>query len=210
MEADPETTDVVVMTAKLVLGRKMTVEQQDFDHYDQELMTAVVSRAEKDRQAGETAHPAHQQSPVCRGQYGSAAGGAGVDLGGLEQVHGRRATGANRLLLDECGRRPDGAADGAAVEPAPRRVSRSGRGQSHPQDQRTPGQIGRGVALGGSGRRSCPAGPSRYGRGQRSVQGGHHHARSARRHERGSAADRRGGRRGRILGAAGRQTAPNN
>jgi nucleotide-binding universal stress UspA family protein len=47
LEADPETTDIVVMTAKLVSADKMTVEQQDFDHYDQELMTAVVGRAEK-------------------------------------------------------------------------------------------------------------------------------------------------------------------
>ncbi len=46
LEADPETTDVVVMTAKLVSADKMTVEQQDLDYYDQELMTSVVSRAE--------------------------------------------------------------------------------------------------------------------------------------------------------------------
>ncbi len=46
LEADPETTDIVVMTAKLVSADKMTVEQQDFDYYDQELMTSVVSRAE--------------------------------------------------------------------------------------------------------------------------------------------------------------------
>jgi nucleotide-binding universal stress UspA family protein len=47
LEADPETTDIIVMTAKLVSADKMTVEQQDFDYYDQELMTSVVSRAEK-------------------------------------------------------------------------------------------------------------------------------------------------------------------
>ncbi len=46
LEADPETTDIIVMTAKLVSADKMTVEQQDFDYYDQELMTSVVSRAE--------------------------------------------------------------------------------------------------------------------------------------------------------------------
>jgi len=40
LETDPETTDVVVMTAKLVPAGNMTVEQHDFDHYDQELMTA--------------------------------------------------------------------------------------------------------------------------------------------------------------------------
>jgi nucleotide-binding universal stress UspA family protein len=47
LETDPETTDVVVMTAKYVPAGNMTVEQHDFDHYDQELMTAVVTCAEK-------------------------------------------------------------------------------------------------------------------------------------------------------------------
>jgi nucleotide-binding universal stress UspA family protein len=46
-ETDPETTDVVVMTAKNVPLGISTVTQQDFDHYDRELMTAVVTRAEK-------------------------------------------------------------------------------------------------------------------------------------------------------------------
>ena len=44
-ETDPETTDVIVMTAKPVAA-SMTVRQQDFDYYDRELMTAVVTRAE--------------------------------------------------------------------------------------------------------------------------------------------------------------------
>ena len=46
LETDPETTDVVVMTAKLLLPGATSVVQQDFDHYDQELMTSVVTRAE--------------------------------------------------------------------------------------------------------------------------------------------------------------------
>jgi amino acid transporter len=45
-ETDPATTDVVVMTAKLIQPGNSTVNQGDFDHYDQELMTAVVNRAE--------------------------------------------------------------------------------------------------------------------------------------------------------------------
>jgi nucleotide-binding universal stress UspA family protein len=45
-ETDPETTDVVVMTAKLMLPGNMAINQGDFDHYDRELMTAVVNRAE--------------------------------------------------------------------------------------------------------------------------------------------------------------------
>ncbi len=45
-ETDPETTDVVVMTAKVVPPGNMAVNQRDFDYYDRELMTAVVNRAE--------------------------------------------------------------------------------------------------------------------------------------------------------------------
>lgn len=45
-ETDPETTDVVVMTAKPVAAGNMAVDQHDFDHYDQQLMTAVVTLAE--------------------------------------------------------------------------------------------------------------------------------------------------------------------
>ena len=44
IETDPETTDVVVMTAKPVAAGDTTVNQHDFDHYDRELMTAVVTR----------------------------------------------------------------------------------------------------------------------------------------------------------------------
>ncbi len=45
-ETDPETTDVVVMTAKLQLPGATATEQTDLDTYDQELMTAVVTKAE--------------------------------------------------------------------------------------------------------------------------------------------------------------------
>jgi amino acid transporter/nucleotide-binding universal stress UspA family protein len=54
-ETDPETTDVVVMTAKLVpRGGETTGTPGQLDTYDQELMTAVVQRAEK---AGKQVHP---------------------------------------------------------------------------------------------------------------------------------------------------------
>ena len=46
LETDPETTNVVVMTAKIMLPGNMAINQGDFDHYDRELMTAVVTRAE--------------------------------------------------------------------------------------------------------------------------------------------------------------------
>jgi nucleotide-binding universal stress UspA family protein len=53
-ETDPETTDVVVMTAKLELPGSTATASKDLDTYDQELMTAVVQRAEK---AGKQVHP---------------------------------------------------------------------------------------------------------------------------------------------------------
>jgi hypothetical protein len=46
-ETDPETTDVVVMTAKLMQRGNPLVGAHDFDYYDRQLMTAVVDRAEK-------------------------------------------------------------------------------------------------------------------------------------------------------------------
>jgi len=46
-ETDPETTGVVVMTAKVAPAGEGRVEGPDLDTYDQHLMTAVVQRAEK-------------------------------------------------------------------------------------------------------------------------------------------------------------------
>jgi amino acid transporter/nucleotide-binding universal stress UspA family protein len=47
-ESDPNTTDVVVMTAKMqVPGGETGTSRLDLDNYDQQLMTAVVERAEK-------------------------------------------------------------------------------------------------------------------------------------------------------------------
>ena len=45
-ETDPETTDVVVMTAKVALLGDAQPDRLDLDNYDQQLMTAVVDRAE--------------------------------------------------------------------------------------------------------------------------------------------------------------------
>jgi amino acid transporter len=54
-ETDPDTTDVIVMTAKMVpRGGEANGAIADLDHYDQELMTAVVQRAET---AGKQVHP---------------------------------------------------------------------------------------------------------------------------------------------------------
>jgi amino acid transporter/nucleotide-binding universal stress UspA family protein len=46
-ETDPDTTSVVVMTAKVVPTDENTEPHADLDRYDQQLMTAVVERAEK-------------------------------------------------------------------------------------------------------------------------------------------------------------------
>jgi amino acid transporter/nucleotide-binding universal stress UspA family protein len=55
VETDPRTTDLIVMTAKLVpRGGETVGSPGDLDRYDQQLMTAVVQRAEK---AGKEVHP---------------------------------------------------------------------------------------------------------------------------------------------------------
>ncbi len=46
-ETDPETTDVAVMTAHVTHRGDLSSAPSDLDHYDRELMTAVVDRAEK-------------------------------------------------------------------------------------------------------------------------------------------------------------------
>jgi amino acid transporter/nucleotide-binding universal stress UspA family protein len=46
-ETDPDTTSVVVMTAKVVPVDENNAPRADLDRYDQQLMTAVVERAEK-------------------------------------------------------------------------------------------------------------------------------------------------------------------
>jgi amino acid transporter len=53
-ETDPETTDVVVMTAKMILPGSTATDSSDLDSYDQELMTAVVTKAEH---VGKPVHP---------------------------------------------------------------------------------------------------------------------------------------------------------
>jgi len=53
-ETDPDTTDVVVMTARLMPRGDTAAARLDLDQYDRELMTAVVTRAEK---AGKPVQP---------------------------------------------------------------------------------------------------------------------------------------------------------
>lgn len=53
-DTDPDNTDVIVMTAKTPPKGEMHLEPGELDAYDQELMTAVVERAEK---SGKEVHP---------------------------------------------------------------------------------------------------------------------------------------------------------
>jgi hypothetical protein len=53
-ETDPETTDVIVLKAKLVYPDQVAPEERKLDVYDRELMTAVVDHAER---AGKEIHP---------------------------------------------------------------------------------------------------------------------------------------------------------
>jgi amino acid transporter len=53
-EADPQTTGIVVMTAKVTPPGEAAEDTPDLDTYDQQLMTAVVERAEK---AGKVVRP---------------------------------------------------------------------------------------------------------------------------------------------------------
>ncbi len=54
LESDPVTTDVIVMTAKHLKNDGSYMDDAELDPYDQELMTAVVQRAEK---TGKQVHP---------------------------------------------------------------------------------------------------------------------------------------------------------
>ena len=95
--------------ARRRLGRR-----PDLDHYNRELMTAVVNRAEK---AGKHVQPliVPTNNPLYRrDQHGQGPAGPGTGPGRVEHLHGRRADRADRLLLDQPPRRAARAADGAA------------------------------------------------------------------------------------------------
>jgi nucleotide-binding universal stress UspA family protein len=89
-ETDPETTDVIVMTAKFVPTDEAQADGGEMDAYDQQLMTAVVERAER---AGKkvkplivpTNHPLHTILRLAR------------DLGAQELVMGA----SNKYGADE-------------------------------------------------------------------------------------------------------------
>ena len=108
------------------------------DAYDQQLMTAVVDKAEH---AGKQVKPLIVQTnnPLHAVLQTAIHLQAGAGHRGVEQVHGRRAAGANRVLLDQHAPRHAGAADGAHPRPRARHGTRPGRRQSHPQDQRAAG-----------------------------------------------------------------------
>ncbi len=87
-DTDPETTDVIVMTAKMLPQGESLPDTEMLDTYDQELMTAVVQRAE---QSGKVVHPliVPTNNPlyaIMRTAHGAERAGAGRRR--IEQVHG--------------------------------------------------------------------------------------------------------------------------
>ncbi len=179
-ETDPETTSIVVMTAKLMPLGGSEDEQPDLDAYDQQLMTAVVQLAEKaGKQVKPLIVPTNNPHPR-RAQDRQGLAGPRADPRRLQPLHGRRADGADRLLLDQPARRQPGAADGAHPQPRARHLPRPGRRQSHSQDQRAQGAVGGRAARRRRRRRSRAAHPRRQPGQQRPVPGRLDHARRRR------------------------------
>ncbi len=169
-ETDPETTNVVVMTAKVLPQGDTTVDPQ-LDLYEQQLMTAVVDRAEK---AGKHVTPliVPTNNPL------NAVLSTAHDLkardrdGRLQQVRHRYATGGGAVQLAGGQRRQRAAGFGADLGSRPRRVPEHGRGQPHPENQRAAGtQRGR-TAGGGGGGASGIVASRRHGARKRSVPAG--------------------------------------
>ncbi len=91
-DTDPQTTDVLVMTAKLEPpGGATRPEEIDLDTYDRQLMTAVVDRAER---LGKRVIPliVPTNNPLSAVLTTAKDIGAGDHAGCLQQVHSRRAT----------------------------------------------------------------------------------------------------------------------
>ena len=178
-ETDPDTTSVVVMTAKVVPPDENTNPKADLDRYDQQLMTAVVERAEK---AGKkvkplivpTNNPLHAVLKLAQELNAQE-----VVLGASNKYRRRRATRPDRPVLDEPPGGRTAATDGPASEPRPRCLSRSGRRQPHPAHQRTAGPDGGRIAGRGRRRRSRAVGSRRFTRRQRFVPIGVDDARPA-------------------------------
>ena len=139
-ETDPETTERRRHDGQgAAAGRRRPTTQPDLDIYDQQLMTAVVERAEK---AGKQVKPliVPTNNPL------HAILQTANDLQAQELILGA----SNKYTADEqleqiafywinLHARQAGAADRAPPEPRPRRVSRPGRRQPHPEDQRAAG-----------------------------------------------------------------------
>ena len=100
-ETDPETTEVVVMTAKFIPPGGGLAGHAGL----RSLRPAVDDRrghaGREGRQGGHAPDPAHQQPAVRHRQHGRHTPGAGTHPGRLESVFPRRTTRADRLLLDQ-------------------------------------------------------------------------------------------------------------
>ena len=134
-ESDPNTTDVVVMTAKMTVpGGETGTGRLDLDTYDQQLMTAVVERAER---AGKKVQPliVPTNSPL------HAILRMAKELQAQEVVVGASNKFTAEEQLDQIAfywiSLHDGRPPGLTVrvlEPRPRRLFRRRRRQPHSQD----------------------------------------------------------------------------
>ena len=180
-ETDPETTDVIVMTAKTTPEGDSSETLSQIDRYDQQLMTAVVDRAEK---AGKKVKPLIV--PTNNPLYAIIR--TAKDLQAQEVVVGA----SNKYSADE---QLEQIAfywiSMHAGQPAPLtvrilrarsgRTPRLGRRQSHPEDQRTQSAYGRRAAGCRGRRRPGSPRPRRQPRKQRRVSSCPYAARPARR-----------------------------
>ncbi len=119
-ETDPETTDMVVMTAKVTPdGRPSTLGPPPGPRRLRSNADDGRGRARGEgRQAGHAGHRADANSTlVRRAENGQGFECSRGDPRRLEQIHGGRAARTNRVYLDQLARRTSGAADGAHSEP---------------------------------------------------------------------------------------------
>ena len=170
-ETDPDTTDVIVMTAHRSPRGDVSTVGPNLDYYDRDLMTAVVERAEK---AGKEVRPLilPTNNPLFAVvQTASNLEVQELILGASNLFTADSPTRSGGPLLDRSARRRTASANGAASQPQPRHLLRPGRRQPHPQDQRAACAVRGRVAGGGRRRPPGVAGPQRHGRRQRPLRG---------------------------------------
>ncbi len=179
-ETDPLTTDVVVMTAQVAPRGDSSLAGPDLDHYNRELMTAVVDRAEK---AGKHVQPliVRTNNPLYSIVQTAKEVQAQELVLGVSNIHNAddQIEQIAFYWISLFGGR-NRTADRAAPEPQPRFVLRLGRRKSNSQDRRTPGPLGGRIARSRRRRAARAFSALREFREQRPLHRRAHHARSAR------------------------------